>query len=166
VLAPDLRGFGDSTRTPDGLDAATLATDIEGLLDGRPATVVAIDAGVPAAVLLALRRPDLGLATAGAVRFSTAAAMASGVSIWSSTVSPLDQRRSRGWASPVLAVGEPGVVTRWLARSQASCARAVGVLRHGRRQAPSPDEGLRAFDDPPSPVEVTAGLSAVAGNGP
>ena len=92
VLAPDLRGFGDSTRTPDGLDAATLATDIEGLLEGRPATVVAIDAGVPAAVLLALRRPDLGLATAGAVRFSTAAAMASDVSIWSSTVSPLDQR--------------------------------------------------------------------------
>jgi pimeloyl-ACP methyl ester carboxylesterase len=59
VLAPDLRGFGDSTRTPDGLDAATLATDIEGLLGEDPATVVAIDAAVPAAFLLALRRPDL-----------------------------------------------------------------------------------------------------------
>jgi pimeloyl-ACP methyl ester carboxylesterase len=59
VLAPDLRGFGASTRTPDGLDATTLSTDIEGLLDGRPATVVALDAGVPAAFLLALRRPDL-----------------------------------------------------------------------------------------------------------
>jgi len=59
VLAPDLRGFGDSTRTAGGLDAATLATDIEGLLEGRPATLVAIDAGVPAAFLLALHRPDL-----------------------------------------------------------------------------------------------------------
>jgi pimeloyl-ACP methyl ester carboxylesterase len=58
VLAPDLRGFGDSTPTADGLDAQTLSQDLEGLLD-RPATVVAIDAGVPVAFLLALRRPDL-----------------------------------------------------------------------------------------------------------
>jgi pimeloyl-ACP methyl ester carboxylesterase len=58
VLAPDLRGFGDSTPTADGLDAETLSRDVEGLLDG-PATVVAIDASVPAAFLLALRRPDL-----------------------------------------------------------------------------------------------------------
>lgn len=58
VLAPDLRGFGDSAPTADGLDAQTLSQDLEGLLD-RPATVVAIDAGVPVAFLLALRRPDL-----------------------------------------------------------------------------------------------------------
>jgi pimeloyl-ACP methyl ester carboxylesterase len=58
VLAPDLRGFGDSTPTAEGLDAETLSRDVEGLLD-RPATVVAIDAAVPAAFLLALRRPDL-----------------------------------------------------------------------------------------------------------
>jgi pimeloyl-ACP methyl ester carboxylesterase len=59
VLAPDLRGFGDSTRTADGLDAATLSADIEGLLDEGPATVVALDAGVPPAFLLGMRRPDL-----------------------------------------------------------------------------------------------------------
>lgn len=59
VLAPDLRGFGDSTATGDDLDAGTLATDVEGLLGGDPATVVALDAGVPVAFLLALRRPDL-----------------------------------------------------------------------------------------------------------
>jgi pimeloyl-ACP methyl ester carboxylesterase len=59
VLAPDLRGFGDSAGGPDALDAATLAADVEGLLGGEPATVVALDAGVPAAFLLALRRPDL-----------------------------------------------------------------------------------------------------------
>jgi pimeloyl-ACP methyl ester carboxylesterase len=58
VLAPDLRGLGDSAPTVDGLDAETLSRDVEGLLD-RPATVVAIDAAVPAAFLLALRRPDL-----------------------------------------------------------------------------------------------------------
>ncbi|ANN18820.1 alpha/beta hydrolase [Amycolatopsis orientalis] len=61
VIAPDLRGFGASTRAVDGYDAGTLAADLEGILDalGEPtAAVVAIDAGVPAATLLALRRPD------------------------------------------------------------------------------------------------------------
>ncbi|MFE6858075.1 alpha/beta fold hydrolase [Nocardia sp. NPDC057668] len=60
VIAPDLRGFGASTRAPDGYDAGALAEDIAGILDalGEPtAAVVAIDAGTPVAVLLALRRP-------------------------------------------------------------------------------------------------------------
>lgn len=60
VIAPDLRGFGASTRAPDGYDAGTLAADIAGILDalGEPtADVVAIDAGTPVAVLLALRHP-------------------------------------------------------------------------------------------------------------
>jgi pimeloyl-ACP methyl ester carboxylesterase len=62
VIAPDLRGLGASTRAADGYDAATLATDAEGLLDAlgeRSAAVVGIDAGTPPAFLLALRRPDL-----------------------------------------------------------------------------------------------------------
>lgn len=62
VIAPDLRGFGDSTRAAEGYDASTLASDVESLLDalGEPsAAVVAIDAGTPVAFLLALRRPDL-----------------------------------------------------------------------------------------------------------
>ncbi|HEY3559483.1 MAG TPA: alpha/beta hydrolase [Kribbella sp.] len=89
VLAPDLRGFGDSTRTalqpdtepfesapPDAgtldagpldagtldagtLDAGTIAADIAGLIGDRPATVIAIDAAVPAAFLLGLTRPEL-----------------------------------------------------------------------------------------------------------
>ncbi|MGW5707350.1 alpha/beta fold hydrolase [Amycolatopsis japonica] len=62
VIAPDLRGFGDSTRAAEGYDASTLASDVECLLDalGEPsAAVVAIDAGTPVAFLLALRRPDL-----------------------------------------------------------------------------------------------------------
>ncbi|OKK01938.1 alpha/beta hydrolase [Amycolatopsis sp. CB00013] len=62
VIAPDLRGFGDSTRAAEGYDASTLASDIESLLDalGEPsAAVVAIDAGTPVAFLLALRRPEL-----------------------------------------------------------------------------------------------------------
>jgi len=61
VIAPDLRGFGASTRASDGYDAGTLAIDIDGVLDAlavRTAAVVAIDAGTPVAVLLALRRPD------------------------------------------------------------------------------------------------------------
>lgn len=61
IIAPDLRGFGASTRAPDGYDAATLAADVEGILDAldEPAAdVVAIDAGTIVAVLLGLRRPD------------------------------------------------------------------------------------------------------------
>lgn len=61
VIAPDLRGFGASTRASAGYDAGTLADDITALLDALAeptAAVVAIDAGTPVAVLLALRHPD------------------------------------------------------------------------------------------------------------
>ncbi|MFD4641451.1 alpha/beta fold hydrolase [Lentzea sp. NPDC058436] len=61
VIAPDLRGFGGSTRAEDGFDADTMASDLEGLLDAlreESADVVAIDAGVPSAFLFALRRPE------------------------------------------------------------------------------------------------------------
>ncbi|UUV31444.1 alpha/beta hydrolase [Amycolatopsis roodepoortensis] len=62
VIAPDLRGLGGSTRAADGYDAGTLVADAEGILDTlgeSTADVVAIDAGTPVALLLALRRPDL-----------------------------------------------------------------------------------------------------------
>ncbi|GAA4916077.1 pimeloyl-ACP methyl ester carboxylesterase [Actinomycetospora succinea] len=59
VVVPDLRGFGASTRTADGLDADTVSRDLEELIGAGPATLVAIDAGVPPAFLLGLRRPDL-----------------------------------------------------------------------------------------------------------
>ncbi|MFJ4521995.1 alpha/beta fold hydrolase [Streptomyces sp. NPDC088810] len=60
VIAPDLRGFGDSDRPAGGYDAGTLATDAEALLealDAGPAAVVGIDLGAPPAFLLAMRRP-------------------------------------------------------------------------------------------------------------
>ncbi|MEW2517150.1 alpha/beta fold hydrolase [Actinacidiphila alni] len=60
VIAPDLRGFGDSTRASDGYDAGTLAADAAALLDAlgeTSASVVGIDAGAPPAFLLAMRRP-------------------------------------------------------------------------------------------------------------
>lgn len=62
VIAPDLRGFGASTRARSGYDAATLAQDAAELLyalEVPSAAVVAIDAGTPPALLLALRRPEL-----------------------------------------------------------------------------------------------------------
>ncbi|WNI32988.1 alpha/beta hydrolase [Streptomyces sp. ITFR-6] len=62
VITPDLRGFGASTRAVDGYDAGTLAADAEALLRAlgeSSAAVVAIDAGVPPAFLLAMRRPGL-----------------------------------------------------------------------------------------------------------
>ena len=62
MIVPDLRGFGASEPTGAGLDADTLSRDLEALLlasAAGPATVVAIDAGVAAAFLLGLRRPDL-----------------------------------------------------------------------------------------------------------
>jgi pimeloyl-ACP methyl ester carboxylesterase len=62
VIAPDLRGLGDTTRAADGYDAENLATDAEQLLAAlnvASAAVVGIDAGTPPAFLLAIRRPDL-----------------------------------------------------------------------------------------------------------
>lgn len=61
VIAPDLRGLGGSAREADGYDAGTIAGDLDGLLDAegvRAAAVVAIDLGVAAAYLLAMRRHD------------------------------------------------------------------------------------------------------------
>ena len=60
VIALDLRGIGGSTRAVDGYDADTLAGDLVCVLDGLDisgADVVALDAGVPAAFLLALQHP-------------------------------------------------------------------------------------------------------------
>ncbi|MEH1168476.1 alpha/beta hydrolase [Micromonospora sp. CPCC 205539] len=60
IIAPDLRGLGDSARTVDGFDAATGADDMLGLLDALgvdSADVVALDAGVPAAFLLGALHP-------------------------------------------------------------------------------------------------------------
>ncbi|MEU3493030.1 alpha/beta hydrolase [Kitasatospora cineracea] len=62
VIAPDLRGFGASSRAATGYDAGTLAADAEALLAAlgvRSAAVAGIDAGAAPAFLLALRRPDL-----------------------------------------------------------------------------------------------------------
>ncbi|MFC5834208.1 alpha/beta fold hydrolase [Nonomuraea insulae] len=61
VIAPDLRGFGASTRAGTGYDAATLAGDAAALLDALDvpsAAVVGIDAGTAPAFLLALRHPE------------------------------------------------------------------------------------------------------------
>ncbi|MBL7252793.1 alpha/beta fold hydrolase [Paractinoplanes lichenicola] len=60
VIAPDLRGLGGTTRAADGYDAGTLADDAVALLDALDVTdteVIALDLGVPPAVLLALRHP-------------------------------------------------------------------------------------------------------------
>lgn len=61
VIAPDLRGFGGSTQAEGRYDASTLAGDVEHLLDAlgiASAPVVAIDAAVAPAFLLARRRPE------------------------------------------------------------------------------------------------------------
>lgn len=62
VIAPDLRGLGDSTRAAGGYDAENLAADAAHLLaalEVDAAAVVGIDAGAAPAFLLALHRPDL-----------------------------------------------------------------------------------------------------------
>src|ERR1700735_2344063 len=59
VIAPDLRGLGDSERAADGYDLRTLAADIAGLLPALGETradVVGMDAGAPPAFMLAMQR--------------------------------------------------------------------------------------------------------------
>lgn len=62
VIAPDLRGLGDTTRAAGGYDALTLAADAVALLDALgidgPADVVGIDLGAPPALATALRYPE------------------------------------------------------------------------------------------------------------
>ncbi|MFF0455751.1 alpha/beta fold hydrolase [Nocardia africana] len=61
VIAPDLRGLGESERPAGGYDAGTVSVDIVSLLDHmgvERASIMAMDASVPAAVVTALRRPD------------------------------------------------------------------------------------------------------------
>ncbi|GAA3630079.1 alpha/beta hydrolase [Kineosporia mesophila] len=60
VLAPDLRGLGDSDRPAGGYDLNTLADDVLSLLDAhglRTAHLVGIDLGAPIAFFTALRDP-------------------------------------------------------------------------------------------------------------
>ncbi|MCW4457669.1 alpha/beta fold hydrolase [Microbacterium sp. MPKO10] len=61
VIAPDLRGFGESSHAVDGYDAAALANDIEKLTDAlgvASAPVIAIDASVAPAFLFAHQHPE------------------------------------------------------------------------------------------------------------
>lgn len=60
VIAPDLRGLGESERTPGGYDAATTVADAVALLDALgvgTADVIGIDLGAPTAALIALTHP-------------------------------------------------------------------------------------------------------------
>ncbi|MBN6038887.1 alpha/beta fold hydrolase [Amycolatopsis sp. 195334CR] len=60
VIAPDLRGQGGSRPESSGYEPVSLARDLVGLLDAlgeESASVVALDAGVHAAVALALTEP-------------------------------------------------------------------------------------------------------------
>ncbi|WP_218003807.1 alpha/beta fold hydrolase [Herbiconiux solani] len=62
VIAPDLRGLGDSARASDGYDAGNLARDMRGVLEAfgeTSAVVVGLDAGGPPAFLLGLEHPEL-----------------------------------------------------------------------------------------------------------
>ena len=66
VVAPDLRGFGASSRAETGYDAKTLAEDVIALVEaigvgdaGSLAALVGIDAAVAPAFLAAIARPDL-----------------------------------------------------------------------------------------------------------
>ncbi|MFW0793814.1 alpha/beta hydrolase [Gordonia sp. CPCC 205515] len=61
VIAPDLRGIGGSERALGGYDATTLASDVLAVLDELDEghfSVVALDAGVAPAFLLAAKHSD------------------------------------------------------------------------------------------------------------
>lgn len=66
VLAPDMRGFGDSTKPPgtDGYDGIALAEEFRALVKqinfghGRPLTIAAHDMGAPPALLWAAHHPS------------------------------------------------------------------------------------------------------------
>ncbi|MFF5172667.1 alpha/beta fold hydrolase [Micromonospora sp. NPDC000089] len=63
VVAPDLRGFGDSDAPPDGYDKKTLAADLHGLLTGLgladDVRLVGHDVGTMVAYAYAAAHPDV-----------------------------------------------------------------------------------------------------------
>ena len=62
VMAPDLRGLGDSERPLSGYDKITMSEDLYALLEHlghRQAFVAAFDFGVPIAYMLAARHPEV-----------------------------------------------------------------------------------------------------------
>ncbi|KAA3623292.1 MAG: alpha/beta hydrolase [Proteobacteria bacterium] len=62
VIAPDLRGFGDSPVVASGFDKKTLAGDVAALietLDAAPCVVIGHDWGAPIAYRVAMDRPDV-----------------------------------------------------------------------------------------------------------
>ncbi len=61
VIAPDLRGLGESDRPATGYDLNTLADDVLGVIEAfglTTAQVVGIDLGAPVAFFTALRNPE------------------------------------------------------------------------------------------------------------
>ncbi len=61
VIAPDLRGLGESDRPATGYDLNTLADDVLGVIEAfglTTAQVVGIDLGAPVAFFAALRNPE------------------------------------------------------------------------------------------------------------
>jgi pimeloyl-ACP methyl ester carboxylesterase len=61
VIAPDLRGLGESDRPASGYDLNTLTDDVLGILDAfglSSAHVVGIDLGAPIAFFTTLREPE------------------------------------------------------------------------------------------------------------
>jgi pimeloyl-ACP methyl ester carboxylesterase len=62
VVAPDLRGYGDSDKPQSGYDAATMVEDIKGLIDtfgeGRPVRIVGHDWGGFIAWALSYKYPE------------------------------------------------------------------------------------------------------------
>jgi pimeloyl-ACP methyl ester carboxylesterase len=61
VIAPDLRGLGDSDRPTSGYDLNSLVDDVLGILDALElptAKIVGTDLGAPIAVASALREPE------------------------------------------------------------------------------------------------------------
>ncbi|RKI02391.1 alpha/beta fold hydrolase [Corallococcus sp. AB030] len=60
VIAPDLRGLGDTTRAASGYDLDTLVADALAVLDAHtkePAVIIGLDLGAPIAFLTASRHP-------------------------------------------------------------------------------------------------------------
>ncbi|MBD3887706.1 alpha/beta hydrolase [Phormidium tenue FACHB-886] len=69
VIAPDMRGYGDSDKTQQGYDARTLADDFRQLIQQlgfSQVHLVAHDMGAPSALLYASDYPDEVLSLTGA----------------------------------------------------------------------------------------------------
>jgi len=150
VVAPDLRGLGDSARPMEGYDKATVAADVHGLVESlghQRAALVGHDWGMPTAYLYAAQYRDdvaalaaLDASLPGIETETEDLTLSSGAPVWHyglhmtpdlpETLVDGNERAYLSWFYRELA-SDPGAITEADVEEYVRCYSEPGALRAG-----------------------------------